>query len=84
MSISNFQTLFTRYFKKSGLDEKGYTIHKCRHAFATLLHQQGVGIISIQELMGHADLNSTKIYTHTNVSHFQKEIYKFPIIGDCK
>ncbi|MTI49214.1 MAG: recombinase XerC [Firmicutes bacterium] len=79
MSVSNFQTLFKRYLKKSGLEDKRYTIHKCRHSFASLLHQNGVDLLSIKELLGHEDLNSTKIYTHTNVNHLKKEVHKFPI-----
>lgn len=79
MSVSNFQTLFKRYLKKSGLEDKGYTIHKCRHSFASLLHQNGVDLLSIKELLGHEDLNSTKIYTHTNVNHLKKEVHKLQL-----
>lgn len=79
MSVSNFQNLFRRYLEKSGLGNKGYTIHKCRHSFASLLYQNGVDIISIKELLGHEDLNSTKIYTHTSVNHLRKQVEKFPI-----
>lgn len=79
MSVSNFQTLFRRYLRKSGLEDKGYTIHKCRHSFASLPHQNGVDLLSIKELLGHEDLNSTNIYTHTSVSHLKKEVDKFPI-----
>lgn len=79
MSVSNFHNLFKRYLEKSGLGNKGYSIHKCRHSFASLLHQNGVDIISIKELLGHEDLNSTKIYTHTDVSHLRKEVKKFPL-----
>lgn len=79
MSVSNFHNLFKRYLDKSGLGNKGYSIHKCRHSFASLLHQNGVDIISIKELLGHEDLNSTKIYTHTDVSHLKKQVEKFPL-----
>lgn len=79
MSVSNIQTLFKRYLKKCGLDKKGYTIHKCRHSYASLLCQSGVDIISIKELLGHEDLNSTKIYTHTTVNHLRKQVEKFPL-----
>ncbi|WFA09595.1 tyrosine-type recombinase/integrase [Tissierella sp. Yu-01] len=79
MSVGNFQSLFRRYLEKSGLGNKGYTIHKCRHSFASLLYQNGVDIISIKELLGHEDLNSTKIYTHTNVNHLRKQVEKFPV-----
>ncbi|MCT4619869.1 MAG: tyrosine-type recombinase/integrase [Marinisporobacter sp.] len=79
MSVSNMQTLFKRYLKKCGLDKKNYTIHKCRHSYASLLCQSGVDIVSIKELLGHEDLNSTKIYTHTNISHLRKQVEKFPL-----
>lgn len=79
MSVSNFQNLFKRYLEKSGLANKGYSIHKCRHSFASLLHQNGVDIIYIQELLGHEDLNSTKIYTHTDIKHLRQQVEKLPI-----
>lgn len=79
MSPSNLNALFRRYLKKAHIDNKGYTIHKCRHTFASLLHQNDVDLLYIQELLGHEDLNSTKIYTHTSVNHLRKQIEKFPI-----
>ncbi|MBS3886005.1 MAG: tyrosine-type recombinase/integrase, partial [Dethiobacter sp.] len=40
---------------------KGYSPHKLRHSYATLLLQNGADLISIKELLGHEDLNSTKV-----------------------
>jgi site-specific recombinase XerD len=67
---------FRRYLKIAGLDQKGITLHKLRHTFATLLIQQGVDLMSIKELLGHEDLNSTKIYTHVDTSHLRKQVEK--------
>lgn len=80
ISITGLQTLIRRYIIKSGLDGKGYTIHKLRHSFATHLHEAGVDVLTIQTLLGHSDLNSTKIYTHTSVQTLKDSVNKLKIM----
>jgi integrase/recombinase XerD len=53
--------MFSKYVKLAGLEGKGYSPHKLRHSYATLLLQNGADLISIKELLGHEDLNSTKV-----------------------
>jgi len=49
---------------RAGLDADKYSAHKLRHTAATLMLQNGVDVRTLQELLGHENLNTTQIYTH--------------------
>lgn len=46
--------------------------HTLRHTFATLMLDEGADINAIKELLGHADLNATQVYTHTSIEKLKK------------
>lgn len=71
---NSLKNLFDRYIKISGLSGKGYTIHTFRHSFATHLVEAGVDLFKVQKLLGHASLDTTKIYINFNSSQMAKAI----------
>ncbi len=54
--------------------DKHVTCHIIRHSFASRLVARNINIVNIQKLLGHKDLSTTSIYTHTNIDELKKAV----------
>lgn len=66
ISVDSVQVLVKKNLKKAGLDADKFSPHKLRHTAATLMLQNGVDVRTLQEVLGHENLNTTQIYTHVD------------------
>ncbi|MCG3146687.1 MAG: Tyrosine recombinase XerC [Verrucomicrobiae bacterium] len=71
LTARSCQRMLKKYLIEVGLDPS-LTPHKLRHSFATHMLDAGADLRSVQELLGHANLSTTQIYTHITPERLKK------------
>lgn len=79
MCATDLQRMFKRTVQKAGIVREGLTLHKLRHTCATLLLGEGVDIVAIQRLLGHASIESTAVYLHVEMSDLRRAVERHPL-----
>ncbi len=64
ISVSAVHRLVKKALLQAGLDASQFSAHKLRHTAATMMLSGGVDVKTVQEVLGHENLNTTQIYTH--------------------
>jgi len=74
-----FYKLFRQHLKNARINRPEITIHKIRHTFATMILKGSKDLVAVQELLGHTDLSTTRIYLHTTMDDLRRAVDKHPL-----
>ena len=79
MSSTAIEKIIKKAYKKAEINDEDYCVHTLRHTCATLLYRKGINIRTIQELLGHVQIDTTEIYTHLHDQEVMDAMLDHPL-----
>ena len=79
---TRLQIIWKRVLRDSGITRPAVSLHTLRHSAATLLLQNGVDLVSIQQILGHTRLDTTAVYLHVGGTELRKAVAAHPLCGN--
>jgi len=76
MTYGAARMLFIKYVKKAGLADKGYTLHRLRHTFASEMLNAGMRLECLQQLLGHTNIQVTRQYARLTDKTREEEYFR--------
>jgi len=76
MSYETARSIFIKYLKRTGLSKRKYTLHRLRHTFASELLSAGMPLESLQILMGHRNIETTRRYARLTNKALEKDYFE--------
>jgi integrase/recombinase XerD len=76
MTYCAARMVFLKYLKKAGLADKGYTLHRLRHTFASEMLNAGMRLECLQQLLGHTNIEVTRQYARLTDKTREEEYFR--------
>lgn len=77
---TSIRRLFQRLVRRSGLEDRRFTLHAMRHSYATMLVKAGVDLATVRDLLGHSDLAVTSVYAHSDLRSKHAAVEQLPVL----
>ena len=79
INVQTVKWIVKKHLSSANLGNRNFSAHKLRHTAATLMYQSGVDVRTLQEVLGHEQLDTTQIYTHIIDQNLKKAAQMNPL-----
>ncbi len=78
LGATGLYVLFKKHLKRAKITRFGISPHKIRHTYASMILKGSKDLLAVQELLGHTDLSTTRVYLHTTMDDLRKAVERHP------